>query len=329
MQIVLPVAGFGSRLRPQTWSKPKPLVTVAGKTLIDHVLDRVAVLDPDRVIFITGYLGEQIEDHVRKNYEFESAFVEQTEMLGQAHAILQAKEGLSGPILVLFPDMIFEADLTDAQSTDADGILWVKDVDDPSRFGVVVKDGERVTRLVEKPDEPISNMAVMGIYYFRDADRLISTIERQIEDDKMTKGEYFIADAIQMMIDDGATFMTSDATVWEDAGTTESLLDTNQYLLDRAETTTSHDGALIIQPSLINPSAKIKDSIIGPYASIGPHASVSSSIVRDSIVDAGANLENVNITRSMVGREAMLRGGTMSVNIGDTSVVDLTKNADD
>ncbi len=329
MQIVLPVAGFGSRLRPQTWSKPKPLVTVAGKTLIDHVLDRLAVLDPERVVFITGYLGDQIEDHVREHYAFDSAFVEQSEMLGQAHAILQARDGLTGPIVVLFPDMIFEADLTVAQTTDADGILWVKEVDDPSRFGVVVKDGERVTRLVEKPDEPISNLAVMGIYYFRDAEALIATIERQIKADKMTKGEYFIADAIQMMIDGGATFTTSDATVWEDAGTTESLLDTNQYLLDRAETTTAHDGAHIIQPALIDPTANIKGSIIGPYASIGPNAVVTSAIVRDSIIDAGASLKDVNITRSMVGRDARLHGAPSSVNVGDTSVVDLSSGTDD
>ena len=326
MQIVLPVAGFGSRLRPQTWSKPKPLVTVAGKTLIDHVLDRLVGLQPERVVFITGYLGEQIEAHVRANYQFEAVFVEQEEMAGQSHAILQARDVISGPILVLFPDMIFEADLSVTQTTAADGILWVKPVEDPSRFGVVVKTGEKVTRLVEKPDEPISNLAVMGIYFFRDAQRLIATIERQIASDVTTKGEYFIADAIQMMIDDGATFTTSDATIWEDAGTTEAVLDTNRYLLDRAATTTSHAGALIVQPSLIDPSAVIEGSVIGPYASIGPHAKVSGSIVRDSIIDAGAQLQSVNLARSMVGRDALVRGAQTSVNVGDSSVVNLARS---
>lgn len=323
MQIVLPVAGFGSRLRPQTWSKPKPLVTVAGKTLIDHVLDRLAVLDPERVVFITGYLGDQIEEHVRSHYAFDSVFVEQEEMLGQTHAILQARGAVSGPILVLFPDMIFEADLTTVQTTDADGMLWVKQVEDPSRFGVVVKEGDRVVRLVEKPDEPVSNLAVMGIYYFREAERLISTIERQIEADMMTKGEYFLADAIQLMIDDGAMFTTSDATVWQDAGTVEAILETNRYLLDRADVTANHHGAHIVQPSLIDPSATIKDAIIGPYASIGPNARIVSSIIRDSIVDGGADLRDVNIERSLVGRDAIVRGGSMSINVGDTSVVNL------
>jgi glucose-1-phosphate thymidylyltransferase len=328
MQIVLPVAGFGSRLRPQTWSRPKPLVTVAGKTLIDHVLDRLAVLNPERVVFITGYLGDQIEAHVREHYDFDAVFVEQKEMLGQTHALLQARDAISGPVMVLFPDMIFEADLSIVQASNDDGILWVMPVEDPSRFGVVVKDGERVTRLVEKPDEPISNLAVMGIYYFRDAERLIETIERQIASDIITKGEYFIADAIQMLIDDGAVFTTSDATVWQDAGTTEALLDTNRYLLDRSATTDTHDGALVIQPSLIDATATIKGSVIGPYASVGPHAVVSASIIRDSIVDAGSSVQNVNVAHSIVGRDAVVRGASLVLNIGDTSVVDLRASDD-
>ncbi|MEZ4572673.1 MAG: sugar phosphate nucleotidyltransferase [Thermomicrobiales bacterium] len=323
MQIVLPVAGFGTRLRPQTWSRPKPLVTVAGKTLIDHVLDRLSVLDPDRVVFITGYLGDQIEEHVRKTYDFESVFVEQEEMLGQSHAVLQARESISGPILVLFPDMIFEADLTDAQTTDADGILWVREVEDPSRFGVVVKDGERVTNLVEKPDEPVSNLAVMGIYYFKSAEAIVDAIERQIADENLTKGEFFLADAIQMMIDDGASFTTSEATVWQDAGTNDALLDTNRYLLDRATSAKSGDGYVVIPPSLIDPTAEIRNSVIGPFASIGPGATVSRSIVGDSIIDAGASVENANISRSIIGRDAIVSGKQASLNIGDTSIVDL------
>ena len=326
MQIVLPVAGFGTRLRPQTWSRPKPLVTVAGKTLIDHVLDRLLVLEPERVIFITGYLGDQIAEHIREHYDFEAVFVEQEEMLGQSHAILQARDVVSGPALVLFPDMIFEANLEAALTSADDGILWVKPVEDPSRFGVVVPEGGRVVKLVEKPDEPISNLAVMGIYYFKDAGRLIETIERQVASDVITKGEYFLADAIQMMIDEGATFTTSDATVWQDAGTTEALLDTNRYLLDRIETGPGCGSALIIPPSFVDPSASVDGSVIGPYASIGPEAEVIGSIVRDSIVDAAATLEDVNLENSIVGKDAMVRGRRISLNIGDASIVDATGN---
>ena len=322
MQIVLPVAGFGTRLRPQTWSRPKPLVSVAGKTLIDHVLDRLAVLEPERVVFVTGYLGEQIEEHVRGSYGFEAAFVEQKEMLGQSHAILQAKDLISGPVLVLFPDMIFEADLTVAQSSDADVILWVRQVEDPSRFGVVVLEGDRVARLVEKPDEPISDLAVMGIYYFKDAERLIDTIELQIANQAVTKGEFFIADAIQMMIDGGARVTTSEATVWQDAGTNTALLETNRYLLDRIESSTS-TGNVIIPPVQIHESASVRESVIGPYASIGPGASVERSVISDSIVDAGANVDRTILTSSIVGRDAMISSRARRVNIGDTSQVDL------
>src|SRR5690606_32202644 len=234
--------------------------------------DRLAVLDLERVAFVTGYLGDQIEAHVREHYDFDSVFVTQREQLGQSHAILQARDAISGPVIVLFPDMIFEADLTEAVRSDAAGILWVREVEDPSRFGVVVTEGGRVTRLVEKPDEPISNLAVMGIYYFRDSQRLMETIERQISDDKVTKGEYFLADAIQMMIDEGATFTTSEASVWQDAGTNEALLETNRYLLDQAKASASAENSLIVPPALLDPTAKVERSIIGPYVSIGPGA---------------------------------------------------------
>lgn len=329
MQVILPVAGLGTRLRPQTWSRPKPLVSVAGRTLIDHVLDRLAVLDLERVAFVTGYLGDQIEAHVREHYDFDSVFVTQREQLGQSHAILQARDAISGPVIVLFPDMIFEADLTEAVRSDADGILWVREVEDPSRFGVVVTEGGRVTRLVEKPDEPISNLAVMGIYYFRDSQRLMETIERQISDDKVTKGEYFLADAIQMMIDEGATFTTSEASVWQDAGTNEALLETNRYLLDQAKASASAENSLIVPPALIDPTAKVERSIIGPYVSIGPGAEVVGSIVSDSIIDTRAHVNSVSISHSIVGRDASIRGRQERVNVGDNSELDLGYGGDD
>lgn len=328
MQVILPVAGLGTRLRPQTWSRPKPLVSVAGKTLIDHVLDRLAVLDLERVVFVTGYLGEQIEAHVREHYDFESIFVTQSEQLGQSHAILQAREAVSGPVVILFPDMIFEADLEQAARSDADGILWVREVEDPSRFGVVVTEGERVTTLVEKPDEPVSNLAVMGIYYFKDAQQLMEIIDRQISDDLMTKGEYFLADAIQMMIDQGATFTTSEASVWQDAGTNAALLDTNRYLLDRLKASASVENCVVIQPALIDPSAVVERSIIGPYVSIGPGAEVVGSIVSHSIIDTGARVRSASISGSIIGRDAAIRGRHERVNVGDNSELDLGNNAD-
>lgn len=328
IDVILPVAGLGTRLRPQTWSRPKPLVTVAGKTLIDHVLDRLSDIEIGTVVFITGYLGDQIRDYIQTNYDFDSKFVEQKEQLGQSHAIIQARGEVDGQAIVLFPDMIFEADLTVLERSEEDGGIFVMQVDDPSRFGVVVEEEGRIVNLVEKPDEPISNRAVMGIYYFRDVERLMGAIERQIDANMQTKGEFFLADAIQLMIDDGAVFKSHQATVWEDAGTNEALLDTNRYLLDRGGNSPEIEGSVVMPPVLIHPSAKVANSVIGPYTSIGANAQVTGSIIRDSIVDSGASVTLANITRSIVGRDAVLKGKLARANIGDNSDVELSSGED-
>ncbi len=323
MQIILPVAGLGTRLRPQTWSRPKPLVTVAGKTLIDHVLDRLAVLQPERVVFVTGYLGDQIEAHVRRNYDFDAVFVEQKNPLGQSHALIQARDVVDGPVVVLFPDMVFEADLAPLLATDVDGALFVRQVDDPSRFGVVVVEDGRVTKLVEKPTEPVSDLAVMGIYYFRDAQELMHAIDRQIESDNQEDGEFWLADAIQIMIDDGDYFSVQEATVWQDAGTNQALLDTNRYLLDKISQCFELPGSVVIPPVLIDPNARVEHSVIGPYTSIGADAEIVGSIIRDSIIDEGAYVEGANLWRSIVGRDALLRGRLVRTIIGDSAEISL------
>src|SRR5690606_14920948 len=203
MNIIIPVAGLGTRLRPQTWSKPKPLVSVAGKPVLGHVLDRLLALPIDKVVFVTGYLGDQIEDYVRQNYRFDATFVEQKEQLGQSHAIIQARGEVTGPTLVVFPDMLFEADLEQISGLTADGALFVKEVDDPRRFGVIEVENGRITRLVEKPETMVSNLAIVGIYYFRAVEDLFDAIDYQMAHNIQTKGEYFLADAIQHMIDQG------------------------------------------------------------------------------------------------------------------------------
>jgi glucose-1-phosphate thymidylyltransferase len=327
MNVILPVAGLGTRLRPQTWSRPKPLVSLAGRTVLDHVLDRLSPLNIERVVFVTGYLGDQIEEYVRANYDFDSVFVEQKHPRGQSDAIIRARGKLSGPTMVIFPDMVFEADMTDLESSNVDGAIFVKEVPDPSRFGVVVKEGERIAKLVEKPDEPISNLAVMGAYYFADVDRLIEAIDRQIEQNLQTKGEFFIADAIQLMIDDGAHFTAPVATVWEDCGTRNALLDTNRYLLEKIDETPQIEGSVIVPPVYVDPSATVANSIIGPYASIGAGATVYDSIVRDSIVDEGAEVRTSILERSIIGRNAFFSDDASSVNIGDSSEVLMRSSA--
>jgi glucose-1-phosphate thymidylyltransferase len=327
MNVILPVAGLGTRLRPHTWSRPKPLVSLAGKTVLDHVLDRLEPLDIDRVVFVTGYLGDQIEEYVRENYSFDSVFVEQDHPKGQSHAIIQARGKISGPTIVLFPDMVFEADMTGLIESGVDGAVFVKEVPDPSRFGVVIVEDGRITKLVEKPDEPVSNLAVMGVYYFRQIEDLFKAIDTQLEQNIQTKNEFFIADALQLMVNGGANLSAPTASVWEDCGTSDALLDTNRYLLQQLDGRPESNGAVYISPVYVDPSAIVTSSIIGPYASIGANAVIDGSIIRDSIIDDGASVRSAVLERSLVGRKAVLTGNAMRVSVGDTSEVDLVWDA--
>ena len=320
MNVIIPVAGLGTRLRPHTWSKPKPLVSVAGKPVLGHVLDRLTPLDLDKVVFVTGYLGDQIEQYVRQNYDFEAAFVEQTEPHGQSDAVIRACGIVSGPTLIVFPDMIFEADLRQLQSLDADGSLFVKEVDNPRRFGVIVTEDGRITRLVEKPQEPISNLAVVGLYYFRQIESLFDAIQFQIDHNLQQGNEFYLATAMQHLIDQGADLTYCFVSVWEDTGTPEALLATNRYLLSQRDgPPPAIEGVVVVPPVFIDPSAHVHRSVVGPFASIGAGVSVSNSIVTDAIVDDGAQIETGMLTASIVGRNALVRGEFLRVNVGDSS----------
>jgi glucose-1-phosphate thymidylyltransferase len=323
MDVILPVAGFGTRLRPHTWSKPKPLVPVAGKPMLEHVLDRVMEANPDKLVFITGYLGDQIEAWARETYDVELAFVEQPEMLGQTDAILRTRHLVQDDALILFPDMLFETDFTGMRDASVDGIAFTKTVEDPSAYGIAVLDEDgRVTQLIEKPSDPVSHLAVIGIYYIRRSADLFDAMDRQIEQGKMLKGEYFLADAIQIMLDEGKTFVTRDVPVWEDCGNPDALLQTNRYLLDHgsATDTTVADGA-VIQPSYVHPDAQISGSVVGPYASIGAGAMLRGCVVSDSIVSDGATVDGVVIDHSVVGVKAEVIGSPCQIDIGDNSKV--------
>lgn len=326
MNIIIPVGGLGTRLRPQTWSRPKPLVSVAGKPVLGHVLDTLSSVEIDRAVFVTGFLGEQIEDYVRDNYVFDSVFVKQDEPLGQSHAIIQARGQIAGPTLIVFPDMIFEAPLAALSNLDADGAIFVKEVDDPRRFGIAMLNNGWATQLIEKPQEPESNLAIMGIYYMREIRDLFQAIDRQMADCIQTKGEFYLADAVQLMLDDGARITTLPATVWEDCGTPDALLDTNRFLLARSHTTHATPDSVFVPPVFISKTATIGGSVIGPNVSIGDNVVIENAIVRDSIVDAGATIDSAMLTRSIVGRDAIVRGEPLRVNVGDSSDIDLRSN---
>jgi glucose-1-phosphate thymidylyltransferase len=322
VDIILPVAGLGTRLRPQTWTKPKPLVSVAGKPMLGHVLDRVLAIEPEQIVFVTGFLGEQIEAWARENLDMPLAFVEQPEMRGQTDAIIRARDLVQNDALILFPDMLFEADLTALHDVDADVVLFTKEVEDPSAFGIAVVEEGRVVRLIEKPRQPISNQAIIGIYYVRHMPALYAAIEEQMRRGIALKNEYFLADAVQLMIDDGARVITLPASVWEDCGSAENLLSTNRFLLEaRGSSHDDHDAAVIIAPSFIAPDATVEHSVVGPYASIGSGAFVRNSLVRDSIVEDGASITDALLEGSIIGRRASIQGMVRLANIGDDAVV--------
>ncbi len=323
MDIVMPVAGLGTRLRPQTWSKPKPLVTVAGRPMLSHVLDRLTDLDPDHLVFITGYLGDHIKQWISDNYDVPTVFVVQPEMKGQTDAILRVRDHVRNDALVLFPDMLFEADFSRITESSADVIMYTKEVDDPSALGVAVVESGRIIKLVEKPTEPVSNLAVIGIYYFRHMPDLYDAIEEQMRLGISLKNEFFIADAIQLMIDKGKVVEPALVSEWRDCGNDHALLDTNRYLLDQMATTAAIEGSVVIPPSFVDPSATIEHAVVGPYASIGANAIVRNAIVNDSIVDEGATVEEVHLVRSIVGRGAHVSGAATELNVSDLSMVKL------
>lgn len=327
MKAIIPLAGFGTRLRPHTYTKPKPLISVAGKPVLGHILDKLVGLDVEEIIFIIGYLGDQISDYVTANYHFPSRYIEQKELKGQAHAIYLAKEHASGPVLIIFVDTIFETDLNLLAQEPADGIIYVKEVEDPRRFGVAIIENGYITTLVEKPSTPVSNLAVIGLYYVKDSRRLMTCIAELMRKDIKTKGEYFLADAFQLMINQGSRFAARTVEVWEDCGKPETVLHTNRYLLEHGGAQEIEtENSVLIPPVYIEKTAAIKDSVIGPYVSVAGGAKIVRSIIRDSIINERAQIEDANLSQSLIGKDAYVRGSFERLNVGDSSQVDFAGN---
>ena len=325
MKIILPMAGYGTRLRPHTWSVPKPLVPLAGKTMIDHILDRLLPLNPEEIVCIVGYLGDQIETYVKERYDVPTRFVVQPEMRGQAHAIALTREVVQGDALVMFADTVFEADfssLATLRDQGIDGAIYVKEIDDPRRFGIAMIDEQGfATQLVEKPENPQSNLALVGIYYFADMDKLFGAIDELIASGKMTKGEYYLADAVQVLIDRGQRLKTMPVPVWEDCGKPEELLQTNRYLLRQLAAKgeiaqRQYADSVVIQPATIDPTAVIRRSVVGPNVSIGAGATLDGVVIENSIVGDHAELSYMTLTESIISTGAGMHGTTLRLNLG-------------
>ena len=327
MQIVIPLAGFGKRLRPHTFTKPKPLINVAGKPVLGHVLDTFEALDNvDEIIFIVGHLGEQIEEYVAREYpHLRARYFKQEELNGQSTAIYLARDYLHGPMLMVFVDTIVKTDLAHLKDETADAVTWVKAVDDPRRFGVaeVGPDGT-VKRLIEKPSDMRNNLVVVGFYYFKQSENLMDAIREQIERDIRTQNEYFLADAINLMLERGLKMRVQRVDVWQDCGKTETVLETNRYLLANGHDNSAqvqHDSFVIVPPVNIHLTAQIKSSVIGPFATVAANCRVENSIIRDSIVDEEAVVTDALLAGSLVGRSAKVSGRFRAYNVGEASEV--------
>jgi glucose-1-phosphate thymidylyltransferase len=333
MKVIIPLAGLGTRLRPHTYTKPKPLINVAGKPMLTHILDKFRGLEVEEYIFIVGYLGEQIEKYVSQQYGFKARYVTQYEMLGQAHALWLCRDYVDGPVFMVFGDTYFEADLDEIKSGPPDSIAYVQEVKDPRRFGVAVvgTDGY-VQKFVEKPAALENRLAVIGMYYFTDGPALMQACGDLMEKRIQTKGEYFLTDAINLLLDKGSRFVTRTAKEWRDTGKPETVLETNRYLLENGNDNSAQSEratCVIVSPVNIHPSAVIEESVIGPYVTIGSDCRVTRSVIRNSIIDAEAEIVETIMDQSLVGKEAVVRGRYRQFNVGDSALVGYSNNEDE
>ena len=329
IKILIPMGGFGSRLRPLTWSRPKPLVSLAGKTVIDFVLEMfktVPDVESSEFIFsVNAQVEPRIREHMAQHYpDWKVQFPIDTVMRGQSDALWQAKEHLNGPLLIVFSDTIIENDFSCLADETADGVVWVKPVPDPRRFGVTLLDEEGwISELIEKPEDMSNNLAVVGCYYFKDAAAILSAVEEQIEQQLFLKGEFYLADAINILLRRGLKMRVEKVDVWLDSGTPESLLETNRYLLehgfDNSSKLTPAENTVIIPPVFIHPTAQVQQSVIGPDVSVGENVILQSCLVRESIIGPGSNLKSCRLEDSLIGHNVSLKGQTGRANMGDNS----------
>jgi glucose-1-phosphate thymidylyltransferase len=320
MQVIIPLAGKGTRLRPHTHLVPKPLLKVAGRPVMDWVMDRLQGLDITELIFITGHLKEQVQEFARTRYRIPSRYIEQKVQDGTAGAINLARPYVKGPVLIIFVDTVFEADLTLVNRADADGIIWAKEVEDYQRFGVVVTDANGyMTRIVEKPSTPISKLANIGLYYIRAIDSLWQGIDHVLAS-PANKGEWYLTDAFQWMIEQGKRILTAEVGGWYDCGKLDTLLETNEILLRKgAARRVDFPGVTIHDPVYIEDGVHIERSEIGPNISVEQGSRIVDSRVRNSIIGRNTRLSRVKLDGSLLGNDVVLDGFEGSASLGDHS----------
>lgn len=330
MKIIVPMAGRGSRLRPHTLTVPKPLIPIAGKTIVQRLVEDIAAAYKgkiEEVAFITGDFGKEVEKDLKKiakSIGAKGTIYYQDKPLGVGHAILCAKKSLSGNMMVAFADTLFKADFTfDAKN---DGVIWVQKVKNPASFGVVKLDESgTITDFVEKPTTFVSDLAIVGIYYFREGEELRDELQYLIDNDIKDKGEYQLTSALEAMRSKGTKFKTAAVEEWLDCGNKEAVIHSNRRMLafsaakklvaDSASLTNS----VIIPPCFIGENVKISNSVIGPYVSLGDNVVIEHAVISNSIIQNNTTITHANFTNSMIGSVVSVVGRQTELNLGDYS----------
>ncbi len=327
MRAIIPVAGVGTRLRPHTFTTPKVLLNVAGKPILGHIIDSLIKIGVVKSTIVTGYMGDRVQDFVTKKYpKYDFDFVHQNEALGLGHAIWTAKETFGDePLIIILGDTIFDVDLNFIFNAQTNAI-GVKQVEDPRRFGVVITNSDnKIIKLIEKPQEPISKLAIVGIYFIKNSKLLAESLNTLINNNIKTKEEYQLTDALQLMLDKGENFSTFQVDGWYDCGKPDTLLSTNRFLLEKFSDKNNITGSVVIPPSYISPKAVLENSVVGPYVSIADEAVVKDSIVKNSIISFSATVSNSLLEDSIIGNEAYVNGLFQKLNVGNSSSIDYSR----
>jgi glucose-1-phosphate thymidylyltransferase len=323
VRAIIPVAGLGSRLKPHTYSTPKVLINVGGRPILGHILEKLLEEKVYNATFVIGHLGDMIIDYVRSKYpSIKAEFVEQHEMEGLGHAIYTAIPTIDEKeVFIILGDTIFDVNLKDVFKK-KETSLGVKEVEDPRRFGVAVVEDGYITKLIEKPLIPASNLALVGLYYIANSEILIKSLNRLIEKDVRTKGEFQLTDALQMMIEDGEKIKAFPVEGWYDCGKPETLLSTNQYLLNQKSVSKKFDSVIINRPVFIPEDAEIKNSVIGPYTTVDSGCKIDECIIKNTIIGSNVQVSKTLLENSIIGSNVIIRGMIKRLNSGDSSEID-------
>jgi len=324
MRAIIPVAGFGTRLKPHTLTHPKVLLNVGGKPIISHIVEKLIEQNITEATFIVGYLGEKIEEYISTTFpQIKAEYVVQKELLGLGHAIHQAASTFNDEeIIIILGDTVFDVDLSQITRLETSS-LGVKFVQDPRRFGVAELKNGFVTKLIEKPKNPTTNLALVGLYFIKNSALLASSLEELLEKNIQTNNEYQLTDALQLMIEKGERFSTFPVEGWYDCGKPETLLSTNQFILSRNGNNKEIGSVVIIEPVYISETATIKNSVIGPFVSIGDNCKIFDSVIKNSIINKNSKVDKMVLTDSIIGADAKVKGSQHKLNVGDSLELEL------